>query len=466
MGNMLAQPITRKESECRAAGGKLQLSWASSCMQGWRLGMEDDHICMQELLGSGNWRELALFGVMDGHGGEQVAKFAKRNLARELCECPLSSPPSTEEISQALTTAFHRIDELLRDPLVYRTLRALTNEPVPEAVRQMGRQSRLLYNADTVGCTCCMCCITEDHLIVANAGDSRAVLCRGGRAVALSEDHKPNMPRERQRIAAAGGYIEETPSSDGSQYRVNGNLNLSRALGDLEYKRDIGRGPEAQIISGTPDVQIVPRTDEDEFVVICCDGVWDVRTNQQVVDFIREGLPPAGEATDPDADAGVMMRLLEDLLDACISKDLHATRGLGSDNMTAVVVRLPPPASRVPAPLPGDGLRVDHIELEAPNGSGLGRLHLRVALPAYCTTKDDMELLVREQAAELRVIVSHNGRTNASSASEGGQEITLDLMPHLPTGAQLCFGEGGGQAVTAKFRRRRHSLCAWLPWRL
>jgi serine/threonine protein phosphatase PrpC len=71
--------------------------------------------------------------------------------------------------------------------------------------------------------------IVEKELFVANAGDSRAVLCRGGRAIALTEDHKPFQDREMERIRKAGGFVTE-------QGRVNGNLNLSRSIGDLKYK--------------------------------------------------------------------------------------------------------------------------------------------------------------------------------------------------------------------------------------
>ena len=72
--------------------------------------------------------------------------------------------------------------------------------------------------------------IYKNTLYVANSGDSRSVLCRNNGPFDMSVDHKPDNIEEKRRIEKAGGYV-----SDG---RVNGNLNLSRALGDLEYKRD------------------------------------------------------------------------------------------------------------------------------------------------------------------------------------------------------------------------------------
>jgi serine/threonine protein phosphatase PrpC len=82
---------------------------------------------------------------------------------------------------------------------------------------------------DSIGCTANVILIDDyKKLYVANAGDSRCVLGRAGKAVALSFDHKPENEEERARIENAGSTI-----TDG---RVDGNLNLSRSLGDLKYK--------------------------------------------------------------------------------------------------------------------------------------------------------------------------------------------------------------------------------------
>lgn len=82
------------------------------------------------------------------------------------------------------------------------------------------------------GCTAVVALLQRDMLFVANAGDSRAVISRSNKAVALSYDHKPAQVSERERIVAAGGFLSEI----GGVCRVNGNLNLSRAIGDLRYK--------------------------------------------------------------------------------------------------------------------------------------------------------------------------------------------------------------------------------------
>jgi protein phosphatase 1G len=81
---------------------------------------------------------------------------------------------------------------------------------------------------------------------------------------------------ERTRIEAAGGSVTDV----GGVYRVNGNLNLSRAIGDLKYKTNESLPPEAQIITATPDVRVFELSSMDRFFLLACDGVWDVMTNE------------------------------------------------------------------------------------------------------------------------------------------------------------------------------------------
>ena len=89
--------------------------------------------------------------------------------------------------------------------------------------------------------------IVTKTLTVANAGDSRAVLCRGGSTVPLSFDHKPMQETELSRIQKAGGFVNAFG-------RVNGNLNLSRSIGDLKYKQVPGIPPADQMITAEPDI--------------------------------------------------------------------------------------------------------------------------------------------------------------------------------------------------------------------
>uniref|UniRef100_A0A915CE89 protein-serine/threonine phosphatase n=1 Tax=Parascaris univalens TaxID=6257 RepID=A0A915CE89_PARUN len=172
------------------------------------------------------------------------------------------------------------------------------------------------------GTTACVLLLFKDKVIVANAGDSRAVLCRKGTAVDLSVDHKPEDESEKARIEAAGGEI----SMDG---RVNGGLNLSRALGDHFYKKNDSLPLKDQMISAQPDVTVHSIKPEDEFVVIACDGIWNSLSSQEAVDFIRKRIS-----------GGVPLRdICEQMCNECLSPNT-AGDGTGCDNMTVIVAEL------------------------------------------------------------------------------------------------------------------------------
>lgn len=128
--------------------------------------------------------------------------------------------------------------------------------------------------------------------------------------------------------------------------------------------------------------------------------------------------------------------------------------------MTAVLVVLPQPGAAE-----GGDLRIEEVSVEEPGSDGIGQMRLRVDLPGSCKKPGDVELFVREQAAELRVIVSGTSGVNGTTTSGKQHELTFDLEPHLPRGAELCFGGEAGSAVIAKFHKRKHCLSAWLPWR-
>lgn len=175
-------------------------------------------------------------------------------------------------------------------------------------------------------------------LLVANAGDSRAVLSRGGQAMALSHDHKPQLREEGERIRRAGGSV--------TNGRVDGNLNLSRSLGDLAFKRDHSLPPAEQRISAMPDVRICPLTAEDEFVVLACDGIWDCKSNQQVIDFVRSRLyeDEDDDMSDKEGrnadDTDRLAKICEELCDECLSSNPSESEGVGCDNMTVIIVQL------------------------------------------------------------------------------------------------------------------------------
>jgi len=351
----------------------------------------------------------------------------------------------------------------------------LTNPPSSQSDGYPPVPSSRAVDPLHVGCTAVVCCITEQEIAVANAGDSRAVLCRGGKAIPLSQDHKPNDLKEKKRIQAAGGYVELTGAG---QYRVNGNLNLSRALGDLEYKKDRSRKPEEQIICATPDVLFFDRdTEADEFVVICCDGVWDVKTNQQVVDFLRERLPKPGDPVDLED----MKLALEQLLDSCVSPDLRKTNGLGGDNMTAVIVLLGSAPqilrTRLLAERHGkrEAIEAYFHDMSSSTSSMLrprfffvllksqaadtnaGWLEVDLVLPPRKSVTE-IAIGISEDTAQLEVVLP--SRVGSADANPNFVSKIFDLQPKLPEGAALRLSQEPARlAQSGKLR-----IC--IPWKL
>ncbi|KAK4237456.1 phosphatase 2C-domain-containing protein [Achaetomium macrosporum] len=293
MGQTLSEPVVEKTS---ANGGDERLLYGLSAMQGWRISMEDAHTAVLNLLENDpkaakeHASKVSFFGVFDGHGGSNVALFAGDNIHRIIAKQDTFKAGNYE---QALKDGFLATD------------RAILNDPK--------------YEEEVSGCTACVGLITENKIYIANAGDSRSVLGVKGRAKPLSFDHKPQNEGEKARITAAGGFVDFG--------RVNGNLALSRAIGDFEFKKSAELAPEQQIVTAYPDVVVHEMGDDDEFLVIACDGIWDCQSSQAVIEFVRRGI-----AAKQDLD-----KICENMMDNCLASNSE-TGGVGCDNMTMIII--------------------------------------------------------------------------------------------------------------------------------
>ncbi|KAI8924302.1 phosphatase 2C-like domain-containing protein [Entophlyctis helioformis] len=288
MGQTLSEPVVEKHT---TTGEDERLAYGASAMQGWRITMEDAHTTILRLE-SGDDRHISFFAVFDGHGGPNVARYSGANLHNIVMRQPEFKKGN---YNTALKKGFLETDVDLR------------NDPN--------------FAREPSGCTAVSALITDDQIFVANAGDSRAVLSANGRAVPLSFDHKPVNPAETDRIVAAGGFVEFG--------RVNGNLALSRAIGDFEFKQSTDLAAERQIVTADPEIQERALEDTDEFVVIACDGIWDCKTNTDVINFVTNQILQK-------QDLGV---IAEKLMDDCLAHDSDVG-GVGCDNMTVVIVAL------------------------------------------------------------------------------------------------------------------------------
>ena len=173
------------------------------------------------------------------------------------------------------------------------------------------------------GCTANVVMITKAEILCANAGDSRAVLSKKGKVKDLSVDHKPDLPTEKRRIERANGFVEES--------RVNGMLALSRSIGDFEYKTNTIMKPEDQIITAFPDISVEKITNESDFIVCACDGIWDCLTSQEAVDFVVEKLKKKKGQNS-------LASIVEEMLDSICAEDVASSGGLGCDNMSCIII--------------------------------------------------------------------------------------------------------------------------------
>lgn len=235
-----------------------------------------------------------------------MARYSGRTVHTRLLDLPEFKEKNWEA---ALRRSFLKTDEDLRSGMCM----TLTIDPV--------------YANDTSGCTAVAALIVPQEgsegrkIYVANAGDSRSVLGLAGTAKAMSFDHKPGNPEEHSRILNAGGFVEFD--------RVNGNLALSRAIGDFEFKQNGALPAEKQIVTADPQVISHDWTGEEEFLVLACDGIWDCLSNQQVVDLVRRGIAQGKE----------LDVITEDIIDRCLAPDAEVG-GIGCDNMTLLIVAL------------------------------------------------------------------------------------------------------------------------------
>ncbi|XP_074577029.1 putative protein phosphatase 2C 57 isoform X1 [Curcuma longa] len=275
-------------------------AWAD---MGFRKTMEDAYFCcdnfMQEYGTKTFGEPSAFYGVFDGHGGKHAADFARSNLPRFLLE----DEDFPGEIQRAVASAFLQTDIAFAEACSVNSSLAS-------------------------GTTALVALVVGSSLVVANAGDCRAVLCRRGKAIELSHDHKPDCSSERKRIESLGGHVY-----DGY---LNGQLNVARAIGDWHMdgmKDPDGVGP----LIADPEVTRMRITEDDEFLILACDGIWDVFLSENAVNFARRKLQ---EHNDPAT-------CCKELVDEALKRK-------SSDNLSVVLVCFqtkPPPILTARRPL-------------------------------------------------------------------------------------------------------------------
>lgn len=279
-----------------ALGAGRTLLFGSDASSGRKDFMEDRHVENAPL---GPWG--VFFAVYDGHGGTRCAEFAESRLHKVLhtkCKARPEKGPHLDALATAVKESFLQVDDAW--------MRQAEKKEMPD------------------GTTAVVCTLSGKegepvNLLCANLGDSRAVLCRGGEAVRISRDHKPDLKDEKERIEKAGGKVlhyggcMRVTHAESPPGVIKHFLSTSRSFGDMMMKTPL------PIMTAEPEMHRIQLTKTDLFMVLACDGVWDVLDDQAVCDIASQHMG------DPKAAA------------KAIIKEAYNTKS--EDNITAVVVQ-------------------------------------------------------------------------------------------------------------------------------
>ncbi|XP_073130622.1 protein phosphatase 2C 51-like [Henckelia pumila] len=297
-----------------ALGGESTLSIGVQCRThgcvsviGRRRAMEDAVAVELGFLTRGE-RTYDFFGVYDGHGGFRVAQSCRETLHKLVARIVEEQGGEEIDWGKVMEAGFREMDE---------------------EVNKNGAAVAM------VGSTAVVAVVGEEEVVVAHCGDSRAVISRGGVAVQLSEDHKPDRPDELERIVGCGGKV-----IDWNGQRVLGVLATSRSFGDRCLK---------PFVTPEPEVKVVNITDFDEFLILASDGLWDVVSNDLACHVVRKCLD--GRLKRSSSHVSVVQQDIElDQVDetekenpavvaATMLVELAMARG-SRDNISAIVVDL------------------------------------------------------------------------------------------------------------------------------
>lgn len=302
-------------------------------MQGWRKRMEDAHILELDI---GPQKDTQLFGIFDGHGGPEVAQFVGKHFTEEFVKnAKFLTDPKT-----ALEETFLKMDEIMLEEPGRLELIELFKKSKEDGkkIKENSKNAQIESLREAIdpkeqpdaqislftGCTANVLVIRGGILYFANAGDSRSVLCKRGQCYQMSMDHKPTLENELKRIERAGGWVSEG--------RLLGNINLSRGLGDSEYKMDPNLKPSEQILSAFPEVRSEALADDCDFAIVACDGIWECKKeDQEICDYFIDKLKK-----NPTQK---LSKFIEELLDEFCAPDVYTEHGVGCDNMSCIVIQ-------------------------------------------------------------------------------------------------------------------------------
>lgn len=244
---------------------------------------------------SGQLSPLHFFGVYDGHGGSEVAKFCAEKMheviAEEWNREEIDGYEWQKKWKEVFVNGFKKADD----------------QVLTEAA-----------GSEMVGSTAVVAVVSGCQIILSNCGDSRAILCRRTQTIPLTVDHKPDRADELSRIEGEGGKV-----INWNDARVFGVLAMSRAIGDRYM---------SPFIIPVPEITFMTRSDEDECLILASDGLWDVMSNDEVGEVARRLLRRRRRSME-DGDISPAQVVADTLTQLAIGKN-------SSDNISIIVVDL------------------------------------------------------------------------------------------------------------------------------
>ncbi|CAG9335687.1 unnamed protein product [Blepharisma stoltei] len=293
------QPSTISNS----SNGKIR-AYAANTHQGLtRLYNEDKAVIILKIKSPAaenkvQWPNCSFFGLYDGHGGKACSNFLRENLHHYIINDPLFPEFPKQAILRGFSQAETEFLKLAKE----------TNEKAGSCALVVLIVGKMCY--------------------IANLGDSRAVISayKGQQAISITRDHKPDDPEEQARIYQNGGSIYYNPNSKHIIYRVSpGRLSVSRTIGDIDAK-DPAYGGNPYVLSAIPEVKSFKIKKGHDFIMMGCDGIFDVMSSKDVVSAAWNNSLVFDDLTASFCRNGV---------EAIITQSM---RRASSDNLTAIII--------------------------------------------------------------------------------------------------------------------------------
>jgi len=262
-----AQPAVEHEKKSTTSVKRVTVSHDKNAR--YRRTMEDAHVVIDQF---GGIDTQGYFAIYDGHGGRAAVDF----VAAHLHENFLEELKKTDNVEEAFKNSYIITDQQIAENKIQ-----FSGTTTATALIRVENGVRKLYTA--------------------NVGDGRAVLCRNGVAERLTYDHKATDEAEIQRITSIGGFVVSG--------RVNGIIAVTRSLGDQTMK---------QFVTGDPYTRVVELQPTDTYLIIACDGIWDILSDQQACDIVLQ--------TEPEKQSRALM--------------ISALKGGSTDNISVMVIEL------------------------------------------------------------------------------------------------------------------------------